>query len=447
MRPVLPPRPRPTSSDSSCMIPGGVKVMVLPSESSLTARDKPPSFPSNPSGTPTQLGPPPLRPKPPAASVSYKTGPYVPPRPASVPVSPLPASVSQHPLDTASQLLPPRPASHPAPDLSLPTPSQTPKAKPRVPPRPTSTASTAFPPRPTTAQPSNILSSKGLQLDESDAASWHPAYAKVIRNLADDRRGRQSLPKSFASVNFSRVDAHAIQTPQHETASVARLANYLIAPFEDPIDRIRALFCWIANNVEYDYTGFISNRRSPQDADSVLRSRSSVCEGYANLFLALCHAASHHGHQIEVVKISGAARGAGFQPGDAVINLDAHAWNAVRVNDEWRFIECTWAAGSVNPAEGYVKEYSPQPYFLVYPAHFIETHIPKQDVAHQFLAHPLTHKEWAQLPRVNKIARLNGMRLLNARGLHRGLLSFIEIVDDYLEIRLLAQRELFEATG
>ncbi|KAI8607935.1 hypothetical protein BC830DRAFT_1086579, partial [Chytriomyces sp. MP71] len=64
-----------------------------------------------------------------------------------------------------------------------------------------------------------------------------------------------------------------------------------------------------------------------------------------------------------------------------------------------------------------------------------------------FLAHPLTHKEWAQLPRVNKIARLNGMRLLNARGLHRGLLSFIEIVDDYLEIRLLAQRELFEATG
>lgn len=51
--------------------------------------------------------------------------------------------------------------------------------------------------------------------------------------------------------------------------------------------KTRALFKWICNNIKYDVAAFTSGKRTDVSAPTVLKSRKSVCEGYANLFYAL----------------------------------------------------------------------------------------------------------------------------------------------------------------
>ncbi|KAI9349505.1 hypothetical protein BDR26DRAFT_627202 [Obelidium mucronatum] len=188
-----------------------------------------------------------------------------------------------------------------------------------------------------------------------------------------------------------------------------------------------------------------------QDADSILHSRSSVCDGYSNLFLALCEAAPRfEGHEeIYAFKISGLARGVNLEAGDTVTDLNGHAWNSVYVNGEYRFIESTWAAGS---AEGnsFKKLFLPIPYFLAAPELFIYTHIPSKGDSQQYLPEPLTHQEWLQLPHTGPAYRINGMRLLSATGLKptsHNMLSFIETDDDYMELRIELSANLDVSTG
>ncbi|ORY45475.1 hypothetical protein BCR33DRAFT_169050 [Rhizoclosmatium globosum] len=142
--------------------------------------------------------------------------------------------------------------------------------------------------------------------------------------------------------------------------------------------------------------------------------------------------------------------GVGMEAGDPAVNLDAHAWNVVLVNGEYRFIETTWAAGSIMLGH-FEKHYDPEPYFLVSPTQFIYSHIPKTDPAQQFLSVPLTHQEWMELPHLGPACRPNGIRLVHATGLQQTnpncLLSYLDISDDYLEIIIQVVDSKFASTG
>ena len=71
---------------------------------------------------------------------------------------------------------------------------------------------------------------------------------------------------------------------------------------------------WLTNNMYYDYS------LSFYGADSILRGYG-VCDSYAKDYLMLCRAAG-----IPVYR---------------VINED-HAWNAIRLDGEWYYVDCTW---------------------------------------------------------------------------------------------------------
>ncbi|KAI9349506.1 hypothetical protein BDR26DRAFT_852267 [Obelidium mucronatum] len=68
----------------------------------------------------------------------------------------------------------------------------------------------------------------------------------------------KSVPKSpidYTTYDFSDVDNHAISCPDYEQRSISRLSAYLTSPFPDALCKIRAVFTWIADNVEYNYNG------------------------------------------------------------------------------------------------------------------------------------------------------------------------------------------------
>ncbi|MFP4362491.1 MAG: transglutaminase domain-containing protein [Spirochaetia bacterium] len=196
-----------------------------------------------------------------------------------------------------------------------------------------------------------------------------------------------SCQTAFADVetDFTTIDAHALAAPRSATRSMEALAQYLIEPAETDLEKTRAIFRWITENIEYDVGAFFSGRPSSGSPQDTLRSGRSVCSGYSGLFTELATLAG-----LEVVSVNGYAKGYGYNQGDTFSSTN-HAWNAVRIDGEWYLLDSTWGAGHVN-GRRFVRRYN-EFYFLTPPEEFIFTHLPT-DPQWQLLDDPLTLNEF-----------------------------------------------------
>ncbi|XP_067669747.1 kyphoscoliosis peptidase-like [Haliotis asinina] len=186
------------------------------------------------------------------------------------------------------------------------------------------------------------------------------------------RRKKDKVPSPEA---FAAIDTHALKAPSSVRSSVTSLVQYLVKPAKNDMEKIRAFYRWIADNISYDASGFFSGNSGPQDAEAVLKRGSSVCEGYASLFQSLCDEC-----KIPCKKVSGFAKAFGYDP-ESPFTLNTrtnHAWNIVYVQDEWRPIECTWGAGHLTNNRTYEKKFE-EFYFLTDPEDFVIKHLPYVD--------------------------------------------------------------------
>lgn len=83
---------------------------------------------------------------------------------------------------------------------------------------------------------------------------------------------------------------------------------------------------------------------------------------------------------IHVKVITGFAKGFGHTPARRFNYRGStnHTWNAVYVDDEWHFMECTWGAGYIDKNKKFVWRYNDN-YFLPDPETMIFTHFPYFD--------------------------------------------------------------------
>lgn len=172
--------------------------------------------------------------------------------------------------------------------------------------------------------------------------------------------------------------------PESET-SIKGVAQYLIAQEPDPVLRVKALHDYVADRVAYDVPALSADRFPPQDADTVFRTHTAVCAGYATLLAALGEAAG-----IEIVVVVGDSRG-----DDGLFDGRGHAWNAVNLDGSWYLIDATWNAGHVN-GDTFTKKYGTD-YFLTPPEAFITSHLP-DDANWQLLDEPLSHGDFLRVP-------------------------------------------------
>lgn len=82
---------------------------------------------------------------------------------------------------------------------------------------------------------------------------------------------------------------------------------------------------------------------------------------------------------LPVKVISGFSKGFSYSPEKhfSTTTKTDHAWNAVRVDGVWRFIECTWGAGYLDENNKFQREVN-EFYFFTDPKHFINDHFPWQ---------------------------------------------------------------------
>ena len=195
---------------------------------------------------------------------------------------------------------------------------------------------------------------------------------------------------SAAGSKYDAADRHALHAPLEVSRSIPALAKYLTNPFSRDDEKARAIFRWVTENIDYDVKGFFSGKIERESSGNVLKSRKAVCEGYSGLFEQLARAAG-----LEVVNISGYAKGYGYSSGEKIPGRTNHAWNAVKIRGEWKLLDCTWGAGHVGDQHDFVRKFTPH-YFFTTPSEFIYDHFP-EDPRWQLLEKPVTRDEFQSL--------------------------------------------------
>jgi len=176
--------------------------------------------------------------------------------------------------------------------------------------------------------------------------------------------------------------------------------------------RAKAVHDWIALHVRYDGPAYVAKVYPPQDAETVFRTRTGVCAGYSNLFVALARSAG-----LEAVYLTGEAVRSG--------RLEGHAWNAVRIRGSWDLLDVTWDAGSV-AGEHFTASYDTD-WLFVKPEVFLATHV-ADDPAWQLVGNTWTPEEALGRPLLG-----GGLVLVSPRT------ASVVTSEETLKVRLIAR--------
>ncbi len=188
---------------------------------------------------------------------------------------------------------------------------------------------------------------------------------------------------------YLAIDQHALSAPASAERSLASLADYLSQPAKNDHEKARALYRWITAKIVYDTRGFFSGQVTNFTPEAVLRSRSSVCEGFAGLFQALALNAG-----LQAATIKGYAKGYGYLPGTGFRDPANHTWNAVNLDGKWHLLDATMGSGYLNHEGQLVRQFRAY-YFLTPPEAFIYDHFPL-NTRWQLLATPVSRQAFEE---------------------------------------------------
>ena len=223
----------------------------------------------------------------------------------------------------------------------------------------------------------------------------NPKTQKAIKETsAETEEYRLSpLPKN----PFHTIDQHARNVPASATTDVETLAAFLQQKASTDIEKARALYVWMTDNIRYDDAAYNSKNYPKYTTDYVLHNRKAICEGYSNLFLDLGRAMD-----LDVEKVVGYSKGYGYREGERFTE-STHAWNVVRINGAWTVFDATWGAGfgeNINGQLRSTKKFDPY-WFNQDPYEAIFSHFP-EDPAFKLVQSPVSSRQYEKMPNIKE---------------------------------------------
>lgn len=152
-------------------------------------------------------------------------------------------------------------------------------------------------------------------------------------------------------------------------------------------DTIKAVFEWVANNIDYDVEKArfkskiraFSHQSDEEKINTALLTKKGVCEDYALIFDNLCKKLGYESYLVD-----------GYTKDLTKIEINfGHAWNVIKIKGKWYCFDPTWSAGSVYQ-NVFHKAYN-DIWFKVPPNEFLFTHVP-YDPIWQLTEHPVIAK-------------------------------------------------------
>ncbi|MCK0110296.1 hypothetical protein MWU58_13420 [Flavobacteriaceae bacterium S0825] len=190
------------------------------------------------------------------------------------------------------------------------------------------------------------------------------------------------------SQNYELVDKVVGDYPSY--SNLETLSERIKKDFKTDINKARAAYVWIANNIDYD----IETTRKPKVFNTfmyfsekdyerhvkarlkrkvkmALMTKKALCEGYSAMFVELCELLD-----LESKIVNGIAK---VRPSEINSNKKTknHAWNVIKIDGKWQLVDVGWANGFIDDISGdWVNDFNDF-FFLTNPEHFITSHYPK----------------------------------------------------------------------
>jgi hypothetical protein len=198
------------------------------------------------------------------------------------------------------------------------------------------------------------------------------------------------------SLDFQEVDRYARNAPKN-VQSIDELVSFFSSIQAKPIEKARMIYVWLTDNISYDSKAYNLKNIGDNSPSTVFKTKKAVCAGFANLYTELGEKLG-----LEIETISGVAKGYEFEENvsDDLEESINHAWNAIRIDGEWRVFDATWGEGyGMSNKKGKLESTKKfdETWFNVDPVNALFTHFP-MDMNKQYINNPVRFDSFLILP-------------------------------------------------
>ena len=212
---------------------------------------------------------------------------------------------------------------------------------------------------------------------------------------------------SFAqgNKNYTAIDEYVKKLGKLDTLTMGTISNIVTKPFADKEEKARAIYSWIANNIQYDVKMAKAGNISKNTPTEVLQYRKAVGIGFASLFQDMCSSAD-----IRCLTSDGYLKSSAEQIGESDVEIN-HSWAVVQLGkspEEWYYVDPALASGTTDAA---MKIFTPaytNAYFFPDRKTFNWQHFPDNE-AWKLGEAPKTKKDFYALPVIKTAAYELGM--------------------------------------
>lgn len=211
---------------------------------------------------------------------------------------------------------------------------------------------------------------------------------------------------------YTEIDA-VVRDKYIKSNDAYTIAEEVSYEYDSDEEKIRAIFVWIADNIEYSYDTYLDQKenrserrirsRDPEelaelilkqkedDLAKALKKRGGVETDFSYMFIKMCEAVG-----IEAGEISGYLRRSERRIGQMPRRPD-HLWNWAMVDGRKQFFDVFLAAGTFDKrAKEFTKDFDGN-YFMIKPEILILSHYP-EDSTLQRIEPPMSQQEFASQP-------------------------------------------------
>lgn len=200
--------------------------------------------------------------------------------------------------------------------------------------------------------------------------------------------------------NFSVVENYVKSLGTLDSMTIGTISNLLTKKFNNKIDKTRAIYYWIANNIRYDVKAARANNTSKNASTDVILYRKAVGVGFANLFQDMCSIAN-----IRCLTVNGFVKNSVEDIGEKTSDIN-HSWAVVQLGespDDWYYVDPAFGSGTYD-AE--MKVFTPAytaAYFFTDKETFNLQHYP-DNLSWKLGSGPKSKKDFFDLPVIKNAA-------------------------------------------
>ena len=220
---------------------------------------------------------------------------------------------------------------------------------------------------------------------------------------------KEKIKELLKQINYKKIDKILEEAPSRTETTLEKLIKYFKKKSKKllEVEKSWIIYKWITMNIEYDFKG-VNDKNYDISEEATFNRGKSICSGYANLFKKFSD-----NLDLIVEIIGGYSKGFNYEITDKFEESESHAWNVVKINDDWYFIETTWGAGYGEDHKKFIKRFTPY-YFFTPPIQFVRGHFPNE-------------KKWQLLPKKEMVDQKKFMEFVDLKS------NFYDLGFDYID--------------